>query len=95
MKQMKKNMLDLPSTRMNQDSMESIQGVFSIDHMFHQPPVNSLGQCSISVKTQDVSGLEESWLRRWSQVLEKDGLPCTKAIRRFLGLVVSDNPEES
>ena len=74
-------MLDLP----NQDE-PGFNGkyprFFFMDHMFHQPPVNSLEQCSISVKTQDVSGLEESWLRRWSQVLEKDGLPCTKAIRR-------------
>lgn len=64
-----------------------------MDHMFHQPPVNSLEECSISVKTQDVSGLEESWLRRWSQVLEKDGLPCTKA--SFVdseGLVVFKQP---
>ncbi|CAJ1334322.1 unnamed protein product [Effrenium voratum] len=32
-----------------------------------------------SILNQDISGLEEPWLRRWSEMLEEEGLPCTKA----------------
>ncbi|CAJ1403680.1 unnamed protein product [Effrenium voratum] len=31
-----------------------------------------------SILNQDISGLEEPWLRRWSEMLEEEGLPCTK-----------------
>ena len=27
---------------------------------------------------EDVSGLDDVWLRRWSDLLEKDGITCTK-----------------
>ena len=31
---------------------------------------------------EDISGLDDAWIRRWSNLLEKDGLFCTKATSR-------------
>eukprot|EP00434_Breviolum_minutum_P023165 symbB.v1.2.020437.t1/scaffold1685.1/size105886/1 len=49
-----------------------------LQRFFHGGRGVEEGGARESMLHQDVSGLEESWLRRWSQVLEKDGLPCTK-----------------
>ncbi|CAK9063743.1 Phosphatidylinositol 4-phosphate 5-kinase 9 (AtPIP5K9) (1-phosphatidylinositol 4-phosphate kinase 9) (Diphosphoinositide kinase 9) (PtdIns(4)P-5-kinase 9), partial [Durusdinium trenchii] len=61
------------------DSKDSKEKPSFLSRFFHYSNESGAVQgTKESILDQDISGLDDAWIRRWSNLLEKDGLFCTK-----------------
>lgn len=68
---------ELARIQRRQDSMDSKDKPSFLNRIFQYGGRVEEGTRE-SILHQDISGLDDVWLRRWSHVLEKDGITCTK-----------------
>eukprot|EP00435_Cladocopium_sp_Y103_P049259 s967_g14.t2 len=71
---------ELARLQRRQDSMDSKEKPSFLNRIFQYGAgrVEEEGGPRESILHQDISGLDDVWLRRWTHVLEKDGITCTK-----------------